>query len=85
MGVLDKRASQYLSDFDKLYYPSIFCTREDLSAKRMLSSALKETLKEIRILLNEEVSYQKYVEDVLIPRTKEILEQHSKLLKENKL
>ncbi len=85
MRLLDKRLSQYLSDFDKLYYPSILCTREDLSAKGLLSSALKETLKEIRTLLNDEVFYQKYVEDVLIPRTHEILEQHSKLLKENKL
>lgn len=80
VGELDKLMTQYLSDFDRFYYPSILCTREELSIKRALSYTLKDDLREIKDLFTFSKDFDLWYQGVLLPLTDKILENHAKLL-----
>lgn len=83
MKQLDKLLLQYLNDFDKFYYPSLLCSREDLKIKKSLSFTLKDDLKEIKGLFTFTKDFELWYEGALLPETKKILESHAKLLQEN--
>ena len=72
---LETLTIQYLADLRNLYFPSIYCTKDELRIKPLLSKCLKETLIEIRGCFSDEVSYRDLYESILYNRIQTTLKQ----------
>lgn len=73
MNYLNKLRFQYLSELESFYYPSILCTREELSMKPVLSKSIKETVREIKECFKVTSELEKWWKENIQPRETEIM------------